>query len=159
RGANPEASKAAVKLAAMVKADPKTFNVANQTAGNVRAAFGQFITTGECNDELKICFNAVKALAEGFIKQPKPLDYTVVAEGLTLSNTSAETLREICPHITHIHAKFNNMSEIPDKPGQYQDIAIDYVSAIDALRRGGSKDISIRNMKDNATSRIVDVST
>ncbi|EHC9002757.1 xylose isomerase, partial [Salmonella enterica subsp. enterica serovar Kentucky] len=73
RGANPEASKAAVKLAAMVKADPKTFNVANQTAGNVRAAFGQFITTGECNDELKICFNAVKALAEGFIKQPKPL--------------------------------------------------------------------------------------
>lgn len=137
RGANPEASKAAVKLAGMVKDDPQTFNVANQTAGNVRAAFGLFIATGECNPEAKVCFNAVKTLAEEFIDKPKPLDYTVVAEGLTLSNTSAETLREICPHITHIHAKFNNMSEIPGKPGQYQDIAIDYDSAIDALRRGG----------------------
>lgn len=137
RGANPEASNAAVKLAGMVKTDPKTFNVANQTAGNVRSAFGRFIATGECEDGLRVCFNAVKKLAEEYIKQPKPLDYTVVGEGLTLSNTSAETLRELCPHITHIHAKFNNMSEIPGKPGKYQDIAIDYVSAIDALRRGG----------------------
>ncbi|HBW1604257.1 TPA: xylose isomerase [Klebsiella pneumoniae] len=137
RGANSAASDAAVKLSGLVKSDPQTFNVANQTAGNVRSAFGRFIATGECEAGLLTCFNAVKALAEQYVEKPQALDYTVVAEGLTLSNTSAETLREICPHITHIHAKFNNMSEIPGKPGQYQDIAIDYESAIDALRRGG----------------------
>ncbi|QUJ07010.1 hypothetical protein KCP70_20930 [Salmonella enterica subsp. enterica] len=74
--------KAAVKLAAMVKAQiPKHQQSEPNSWKCSESSIRQFITTGECNDELKICFNAVKALAEGFIKQPKPLDYTVVAEG------------------------------------------------------------------------------
>ncbi|MEK8174970.1 hypothetical protein NKH77_55650 [Streptomyces sp. M19] len=60
-----------------------------------------------------------------------------MAEALMLSRTSADTLREIAPHVTHVHGKFNNMSQVPGHPGQYQDIAIDYDAAIGALKAGG----------------------
>ena len=55
-----------------------------------------------------------------------------------LSDTSADTLRDLARrgHIVSIHGKFNFMSEVPGRPGEYEDASIDYPSAIQALQDG-----------------------
>ena len=48
-----------------------------------------------------------------------------------------EDIREIIPYIISIHGKFYNMTEIPGKPGQYEDKCIDYATPMRYLREGG----------------------
>jgi sugar phosphate isomerase/epimerase len=79
----------------------------------------------------------MKQFAVERVPNPSELDYIVVSEAIMLSNTSTETLRQIAKHVTGVHGKFNYMSEIAGRPGQYQDIAIDYDGAIAALKNGG----------------------
>lgn len=45
-----------------------------------------------------------------------------------------EDLREIIPYIVSIHGKFYDMSEIPGKPGCYEDPCIDYENPIRILK-------------------------
>lgn len=48
-----------------------------------------------------------------------------------------EDLAEIVPYIVSMHGKFYQMTEIPGKPGQYEDKAIDYENPIRVLRENG----------------------
>ncbi len=140
RGAKAAASDAAVELAGLLRAGKGPFDlaeIAKQTAGNLRVAFKNFVATGECVEGLRHAFTALKSFADERIKAATELDYVVVSEAILLSNTSAETLRQLVPYVVNVHAKFNYMSEIPGHPGQYQDIAIDYLAAVAALKAGG----------------------
>lgn len=60
-------------------------------------------------------------------------------ERMALHKMSAnpEDLREIVPYITSIHGKFYQMTEIPGKPGCYEDKAIDYETPIRILKEEG----------------------
>ncbi|MBQ0855527.1 hypothetical protein J8N05_46025 [Streptomyces sp. BH-SS-21] len=140
RGAQPAASAASVALALDIRRGQPPFDLAaisRHTAGNLRSDFNRYLTAGQCAPELLEVFDGVKQYAKDRVENPQDADYRTVAEALMLSRTSADTLREIAPHVTHVHGKFNNMSEVAGAPGQYQDIAIDYDAAIGALKAGG----------------------
>ncbi|MEZ5767229.1 MAG: hypothetical protein R3D80_05795 [Paracoccaceae bacterium] len=58
-------------------------------------------------------------------------------------------------HVTHVHAKFYEMSEIDGQPGVFHDRSIDTAAAMGALRAGGfSRATSTRNTRASATTRI-----
>ncbi|MGW2291538.1 hypothetical protein [Streptomyces phaeochromogenes] len=140
RGAQKTACEASVHLALKLRRDEAPFShvdMARHTAGNLRSEFNRFLKNGMCEREFTKAFEGVRRYTDGRVQDPKELDYRVVAEALTLSRTSADTLRELAPHVTHVHGKFNNMSPMPLKPGQYHEIAIDYEAAIGALKAGG----------------------
>jgi hypothetical protein len=140
RGAKPEAGAASIELASLLRSRNGPFDFADiavHTAGNLRVAFKRFLATDECAAELSKAFKALKRFARERVLNPSELDYIVVSEAILLSNTSTETLRQVAKHVVSVHGKFNYMSEVPGRPGQYQDIAINYEGAIVALREGG----------------------
>ena len=140
RGAQEAAGEAAVELAYLLRTGRASLDfdsVSLQTAGNLRVAFKNFVGTGICEPELKPAFEALKRFADQRVPKATDLDYVVVSEAILLSNTSPDTLRQICPYVVSVHAKFNYMSECPGRPGEFQDIAIDYESGIKALLDGG----------------------
>lgn len=140
RGAKPEASAAANALADMLRAGTAPFDPSvlfTHTAGNLRVAFKQFVNTGDCLADMKGVFAALKAFAEARVPSPGELDYIVVCEALMLSNTSLDTMRQLAGHVVSCHGKFNHMSEMPGRPGEFHDAAIDYDGAIGALIAGG----------------------
>jgi hypothetical protein len=140
RGAQASACEASVDLATLIKrGDPPfaTVDMSFHTAGNVRSAFNRFLATGHCEPEFAETFNGVKRLTEQRVADATNIDYIVVAEALMLSDTSPDTLRQIAGHVIGVHGKFNNMSPVPGRPGQFQEISIDYESAIAALQQGG----------------------
>ncbi|MCO1368646.1 sugar phosphate isomerase/epimerase [Burkholderia multivorans] len=140
KGAQRAACDASVELANKIASGEASFSAAdlpNHTAGNVRSAFTRFLKTGERAEDFAAAFDGVKQFADERVDNPQELDYTVVAEALMLSRTSADTLRQIAGNLVGVHGKFYNMSPVPGKEGQFQDIAIDYESAISALKDGG----------------------
>ena len=140
RGAQDAACEAAVDLALLLRRGEAAFGFADvsfATAGNLRSDFHRFLATGECHPALADAFHGVRDYADKQVDNPGEIDYTVVSEALMLSHTSVDVLRELAPHISHIHGKFNNMSAVPDRPGQFQEISIDYPAVIDALKAGG----------------------
>ncbi|MFF3505034.1 hypothetical protein [Streptomyces sp. NPDC003247] len=140
RGAQPAASEASVELALRIRRGEAPFDltaIARHTAGNLRSDFNRFLSTGECEAEFAEVFEGVERYTEERVQDPREIDHRTVAEALMLSRTSADTLRELAPHVIHVHGKFNNMSPVPGAPGQYQEISIDYEAAIGALRAGG----------------------
>jgi sugar phosphate isomerase/epimerase len=56
---------------------------------------------------------------------------------MTKSAAQPEDILEIVPYILSIHGKFYEMTEIPGKPGQYEDKSIDYANPIEYLKKGG----------------------
>ncbi|MFD7135459.1 hypothetical protein [Streptomyces sp. NPDC059894] len=140
RGAQPAASAASVDLALLIRRGEAPFDLtalARHTAGNLRSDFNRFLSTGQCEPDFADVFTAVKKYADDRVEDAQHIDYRTVAEALMLSRTSADTLREIAPHVIHVHGKFNNMSPMPDAPDRYQEISIDYDAAIGALKAGG----------------------
>jgi len=140
RGAKREASDGAVELSALLREGKGPFDfadIAKQTAGNLRSEFKRFLTTGESIPALKGPFEALRAFADERVPQPSELDYIVVAEAIMQSHTSFDTMRQLTGHVVSCHGKFNNMSQIPGRPGEYHDLAIDYEGAIKALKDGG----------------------
>ncbi|MFC9335755.1 hypothetical protein [Arthrobacter sp. NPDC057009] len=140
RGAQEAACDASVELAVRLQRGEAPFgyvDLANDTAGNLRSEFNRYLKSGSCKEDFLQAFRGVKQFTDANVQDPRDLDYVVVAEALTLSHTKADTLRHLAPHITHVHGKFNNMSPVPGKPGQFQEIAIDYDAAINALKEGG----------------------
>jgi hypothetical protein len=140
RGAQATACAASVDLAKLVRADNapfRTVDLSTHTAGNVRSAFNRFLVTGNCEAAFFETFNGVKIFTNERVTDACDIDYTVVTEALMLSRTSANTLRQIADRVVGVHGKFNNMSPIPGKLGQFQDIAIDYEAAVEALKAGG----------------------
>jgi hypothetical protein len=140
KGAKPEATALAVELAGMLKRNETSFSLRdlrNHTAGNLRAEYRRYLTSGEASPGLRPIFDEVVAMASARISNATELDLIVVAEALMLSDTSADTLRQMAKHVVNVHAKFYNMTEVPGRPGCWQDISIDYDSSIAALKAGG----------------------
>ena len=140
RGAKPESCEASVELSAMLRRGDAPFSfdeIAQHTAGNLRSAFKRFLLDGECAAALKNAFQSLLRFTREKVASPEQIDYVVVSEAIMLSNTSPDTLRQMARRVVNVHGKFNYMSQIPGRPGEYQDIAIDYVSAIKALKDGG----------------------
>ncbi|MCU1481850.1 MAG: xylose isomerase-like barrel protein [Subtercola sp.] len=140
RGAQTSAQEASVDLALGLRDGTAPFphvDMTRHTAGNIRGDFNRFLSTGVTTEDMRDAFEGVKQWTQQRVDSPKDIDYVLVAEALTLSHTSADTLRELAPFVTHVHGKFNNMSAVPGMPGQFQELSIDYPLAIDALKAGG----------------------
>ncbi|MEU6192249.1 hypothetical protein [Streptomyces sp. NPDC047061] len=140
RGAQESACEASVHLALQLRDGNGPFDpvdMARHTAGNLRSEFNRFLTTGTCPAPFTEAFEGVKQFTNNRVQNPQDIDLRVVAEALMLSRTSADTLRQLTPHVIHIHGKFNNMSPLPMQPGEYHEISIDYDAAIRALKEGG----------------------
>jgi sugar phosphate isomerase/epimerase len=140
RGAQTPACDSSVELAKLIKRGDAPFHPVDMsfhTSGNVRSAFNRFLTTRDCEPGFIETFNGVKRFTDERVADATNIDYTVVAEALMLSDTSPDTLRQIAGHVISVHGKFNNMSPVPDRPGQFQEISIDYESAMAALQQGG----------------------
>jgi hypothetical protein len=138
KGASDEACTAVGLLSEVIRAgNGADFDVSLHTAGNIRSDFRRFITSGEAPETCATAFRAVRAFAEAEIDRPTELDFLVVGEALTFSRTSPETLRQMAGHVTHVHAKFYEMSEMPEQSGVYEDASIDTAAAVGALKAGG----------------------
>ncbi|MDQ4490823.1 TIM barrel protein [Sinomonas sp. ASV486] len=140
RGAKKAASDASVELAIRLQRGEAPFghiDMSFHTAGNLRADFNRFLKSGACDDTFVEAFTGVKEYTEEHVEDPQDVDYRAASEALMLSHTSGDTLRELAPHVVHVHGKFNNMSPVPDRPGEFLEISIDYATAIRALKEGG----------------------
>lgn len=139
KGASEEARAAVVQLSELIRDGQTggTFDVSLHTAGNIRSDFLRYLKSGDAPDGVRPAFDGIRDFTREYVKDPKEVDYLVVGEALTFSNTKAETMRDMAQHITHVHAKFYEMSEVEGAPGTFEDISIDYVAAIGALRDGG----------------------
>lgn len=139
-GARPEALEASVELALAITDGTAGFDhtaMFSHTAGNIRSELSRFLRTGEAPADMRDAFEAIRAVTADRVEDPTDADHTVVGESLLFSHTSPAKLAELVPYVTHVHAKFNHMTEIPGRPGQYEEAAIDYEGAIGALRDGG----------------------
>jgi hypothetical protein len=140
KGACAAACAAAVELAALLDTGEAGFgaiDMSSFSAGNLRSEFNRFLVTGTCEPGLAAAFQGVRHFTDERVAQARRLDYVVVAEALMLSRTSADVLRQITHHVVSVHAKFYHMSAVPGRPGEFQDIAIDYASGVAALVKGG----------------------
>ncbi|KAA9165654.1 xylose isomerase [Amycolatopsis acidicola] len=140
RGARESARQASVELAGQLRRGEAPFGFVDMsfsTAGNLRGDFRRFLTTGECDPAFTETFHGLRKYTDELVENAQEIDYVVVAEAIMLSDTKADTLRELAGHVTHVHGKFNNMSPVPGRPGQFQEASIDYEAAIGALKAGG----------------------
>lgn len=139
KGAQDSALQAAVKLCELIRSGEmgSTFDVSLHTAGNIRSDFRRYLTSGDCPKIVQAAFDGIRDFTRANVANPEEVDYLVVGEALTFSSTSAATLAGLSDHVTHVHAKFYEMSEIPDQPGEFEDISIDNDAAIAALKAGG----------------------
>ena len=104
------------------------------SAGNVESLFHRYLKHGEAPIDLIPAFNKMQNLVKENVPNYTDIDFEVMGQALLLSRTKPEDLKRILPYIICIHGKFYNMSEIPGKAGQYQDIAIDYEGPINFLK-------------------------
>lgn len=107
------------------------------TAGNVEAMFHRYLKHGDAPADLIPAFNRMQNLVREHVPGYTDIDFEVMGQALLLSRTKAEDLKSIMAYVVSIHGKFYNMSEIPGKSGQYQDIAIDYEGPIQFLKENG----------------------
>jgi len=107
------------------------------SAGNVESLFHRYLKEDKAPEDLVAAFKKMKQLIIDNVPDFSTIDFEVMAQALLLSRTKPSDLEEILPYIINIHGKFYNMSEIPGKPGQYQDIAIDYEGPIAFLKEIG----------------------
>lgn len=107
------------------------------TAGNVESMFHRYLKHGDAPADLVPAFNKMQKMIMENVPGYTEIDFEVMGQALLLSRTKAEDLKSIMPYIVSIHGKFYNMSEIPGKPGTYQDIAIDYERPIQFLKDNG----------------------
>ncbi|MBQ7437039.1 MAG: hypothetical protein IJV30_06920 [Oscillospiraceae bacterium] len=115
----------------------KDIDLSKYTAGNVESSFFRYLKTHDTTDDLRPAFDLMISLVKDNVKDYTEIDFEVMAQALLLSRAKAEDLRELMPYIVSIHGKFYNMSEIPSRPGQYQDISMDYEGPIRFLKEIG----------------------
>lgn len=140
RGASAASAAASEELAELLRVNKAPFDVKElikHTAGNIRAAFKQFIQSGKCEEGILPIFDAIKRFTDARVTKAQEIDYVVVSEAILLSNTSLDTMRELAKHVVSVHGKFNYMSELPGHPGQFYEASIDYEGALNALAKGG----------------------
>jgi hypothetical protein len=140
-GAKPETCDLVVQLCLENKFGSgnalKDVDMSLHTAGNIRSGFVRYLKSGEAEPDLEPAFALMKDLVNKNVDGHSDVDYEVMAEALLFSRTKPEDLKDVFPLIVSIHGKFLNMSEIPGRPGQYQDISFDYEGPIQALKECG----------------------
>ena len=137
RGAQPEACDLVVQLSLDAHAGRDTplsvVDMSRHTAGNVRAEFLRFLNGEAVADDLREPYQLMRQLVDEGVEHPGRSDYLVFAEALNFSRTSADDLAAIAPLVHGVHGKFYEMTEVPDAPGTYHDVSIDYETLMDAL--------------------------
>lgn len=107
------------------------------SAGNIESMFHRYLKHGDTPADLVPAFQKMQKMVVDNVPGYSEIDFEVMGQALLLSHTKAEDLKELMPYVVSIHGKFYNMSEIPGKPGQYQDIAVDYETPIKMLKEYG----------------------
>lgn len=107
------------------------------SAGNVESMFHRYLKHGDAPKDLIPAFNKMQSMIRNHVPDYTDIDFEVMGQALLLSRTKAEDLKELMPYIVSIHGKFYNMSEVPEKPGTYQDISMDYEGPIRFLKENG----------------------
>lgn len=107
------------------------------SAGNVESMFHRYLKHGDAPKDLIPAFNKMQSMIRNHVPDYTEIDFEVMGQALLLSRTKAEDLKELMPYIVSIHGKFYNMSEVPGKPGTYQDISMDYEGPIRFLKENG----------------------
>lgn len=65
------------------------------------------------------------------------IEWDLLGWPLRLPRTTGAELEAVTPYVFSCHAKFYEMTEIPGRPGEYEDTAVDNATAVAALKRGG----------------------
>lgn len=107
------------------------------SAGNVESFFHRYLKHGDAPADLVPAFERMEKLIRDNVPDYSDIDFEVMGQALLLSRTKPEDLKALMPYIVNIHGKFYNMSEIPGKPGQYQDISMDYEGPVRFLKAQG----------------------
>ena len=107
------------------------------TAGNVESMFHRYLKHADAPSDLVPAFKKMQNMIRENVPDYTDIDFEVMGQALLLSRTKVDDLKAVMPYIVSVHGKFYNMSEIPGKPGYYQDIAIDYEGPIQFLKENG----------------------
>jgi hypothetical protein len=107
------------------------------TAGNIEVNFHKYLKSGEADRYFKDTFDTVVGITDSKIKNPTKMDYETVFQSILYYRTRPEDMGSLMPYIISIHGKFLHMTEIPGRPGEYEDRAIDYEGPIDYLKKAG----------------------
>lgn len=107
------------------------------SAGNVESMFHRYLKHGDAPSDLIPAFEKMEKMIKENVPGYSDIDFEVMGQALLLSRTRPEDLVQLMPHIVSIHGKFYNMSEVPGKPGHYQDISVDYSNPIRVLKNAG----------------------
>lgn len=107
------------------------------SAGNVESFFHRYLKHGDAPKDLIPAFEKMEKMIKENVPGYTDIDFEVMGQALLLSRIKPEDLKPLMPYIVSIHGKFYNMTEIPGKPGQYQDISMDYEGPIKVLKEMG----------------------
>lgn len=77
------------------------------------------------------------ALCQDNVPDPTRIEWDLLGWPLRLPRSTGAELEELAPVVFSCHGKFYDMTEIPGRPGEYEDKAVDNETAINALARGG----------------------
>jgi hypothetical protein len=141
QGARPGAGELAIEISlqARVGEGPLAgIDISRYTAQTVRSEFLRHLK-GETvvQPDLRDAYATLVELVRRSVPDPSELEFAVIAEALNFSHVTREQVIELAPSLIGVHGKFYGMTERPDMPGTYEDISVDYETAIEALSAGG----------------------
>jgi sugar phosphate isomerase/epimerase len=71
------------------------------------------------------------------IKNPTKRDYDLFGWPLKMPHFDGSELRNVIKYVKGFHGKFYDMTEIPGKPGQYEEVSVDYDIPFKVLKETG----------------------
>lgn len=135
KGAKPET----VDLALQICDD----NVMDQIDDNFRSLqnqqyFTEYVNKGDepPSDVAPKIFAYVDYI-KSHLKDLAPIDWDLLSWPIRLLRCTGKELEDLASYVFSCHGKFYGMTEIPGRPGEYEDTSIDYITPIEAMKKGG----------------------